>query len=431
MSAFVKSIPLADRLIRRNPLYYRGFRRLLAQSEAATLAERRAMAADLLARSRVWARPLPGYAGFNLDRPLAEQPILVKDALQDRDAAFQAQSWLPVAHAATGGSTGVPLRLVRTLQSLTMEQAMIDHLAAKAGIDLPRAKTAVLRIDRIKDPNDETPPYWRRAGPRRLVLSSMHLNARRYPDFARALQEFRPDVLLALPSSLELLTDLASEHGAPIGLRLVITSSEMLRAGLRERVRKCFGAALIDYYGMAERVCAAYSTEDGLYRFVFPYGYPELLKIEDGRYRILGTSFWNRCQPLRRYDTDDIALLPEDVSAEQLERIALGLDPFFGIEGRTTDYFLLADGSRIYTMDQVPLGVTGAATVQLIQESVDAALVVVVPNGKFSDHTLEVIRHNFYQRAPRTVKVRVEVRDTPHRLANGKAPVFISNLARA
>jgi phenylacetate-CoA ligase len=431
MSAFVKNIPLADRLIRRNPLYYRGFRRLLVRTEAASLPERRAMAEGLLARSRAWAESLPGYARFHLDRPLAEQPILVKETLQEQSDAFQFRTWIPVSHAATGGSTGVPLRLVRSLQSLTMEQAMIDHLAAKAGIDLPRAKIAVLRIDRIKDPNDEIPPFWRQAGPQRLILSSMHLNAKRYPDFAQALRTFAPDVLLALPSSLELLTDLASEHGAPTGLKLVITSSEMLRPGLRARVKQCFGAALIDYYGMAERVCAAYSTEDGLYRFVFPYGYPELIKIEDGRYRILGTSFWNRCQPLRRYDTDDIALLPGTASAEQLERIALGLDPFFGIEGRTTDYFLLADGSRIYTMDQVPLGVTGAATVQLIQESVDAALVVVVPNGKFSDQTLEVIRQNFYQRAPRTVKVRVEVRDTPHRLANGKAPVFISNLARA
>jgi phenylacetate-CoA ligase len=431
MSAFVKNMPLADRLIRRNPLYYRGFRRLLAQSETASLSERRTLAAELLARNHAWAQALPGYAGFNLERPLNEQPILVKEILQDRDDAFQAKSWLPVAHAATGGTTGVPLRLVRTLQSLTMEQAMIDHLAAKAGIDLPRARIAVLRIDRIKDPNDDSPPFWRHSGPRRLLLSSMHLNAKHYPDFARALRRFRPDVLLALPSSLEMLTDLASEHGAPTGLKLVITSSEMLRPGLRARVQSSFGAALIDYYGMAERVCAAYSTEDGIYRFIFPYGFPELVKIEEGRYRILGTSFWNRCQPLRRYDTDDIALLPEGASTEALERIALGLDPFFGIEGRTTDYFLLADGSRIYTMDQVPLGVTGAATVQLIQESVDAAVVVVVPNGKFSDHTLEVIRQNFYQRAPRSVNVRVEVRDTPHRLANGKAPVFISNLARA
>jgi phenylacetate-CoA ligase len=430
MSAFVKSIPLAERLIRRNPLYYKGFRRLLAAQESAGLAERRALADRLLARSRAWAASLPGYAHSHLDRPLSAQPILVKETLQESCDDFQARTWLPVAHAATGGSTGVPLRLVRSPQSLTMEQAMIDHLAAKAGVDLLRAKVAVLRIDRIKDPNDDSPPFWRQVGPLRLVLSSMHLSARRYPDFERMLLEFRPDVLLALPSSLEMLTDLASERGSPIGLKLVITSSEMLRAGLRARVRNCFGAKLIDYYGMAERVCAAYSTEDGAYRFIFPYGFAELLPIEDGRYRILGTSFWNRCQPLRRYDTEDIALLPAAASAEQLERIVLGMDPFTGIEGRSTDYFLLADGSRIYTMDQVPLGVTGAATVQLIQESVDAAVVVVVPNGKFSDHTLEVIRHNFYQRAPRSVKVRVEVRDSPHRLANGKAPAFISTLAQ-
>jgi hypothetical protein len=29
------------------------------------------------------------------------------------------------------------------------------------------------------------------------------------------------------------------------------------------------------------------------------------------------------------------------------------------------------------------------------------------------------------------VQVRMEVRDSPYRLANGKAPAFISNLARA
>jgi phenylacetate-CoA ligase len=389
------------------------------------------MAERLLARSRAWAESLPGYSSVDLAQPLTDQPILVKETLQSRSDEFQRRSWVPVSHAATGGSTGVPLQLVRSLQSLTMEQAMIDHLAAKAGLDLPRAKVAVLRIDRIKDPNDDRPPYWRQVGPQRLVLSSMHLNARRYPSFEQKLREFQPDVLLALPSSLELLTDLASEHGSSIGLKLVITSSEMLRAGLRARVRDCFGAGLIDYYGMAERVCTAYSLEDGIYHFVLPYGLAELVSLGEGRYRILGTSFWNRCQPLRRYDTEDIALLPGAASPKQLERIALGLDPFAGIEGRSTDYFLLADGSRIYTMDQVPLGVTGAATVQLIQESPEAALVVVVPNGKFSDHTLETIRHNFYARAPRSVNVRVEVRDSPYRLANGKAPAFISNLARA
>lgn len=430
MSAFVKSIPLADRLIRRNPLYYGGFRRLLQQAERATLEERRALAERLLARSRGWVTKLPGYARFDLARPMAEQPVLLKEALQNRAEDFLAGSWLPAAHAATGGTTGVPLQLVRSLKSLTMEQAMIDHLAAKAGVELPEARVAVLRGDGIKDPNDQDPPFWRQASPLRLVFSSNHLNAAHYPAFEQELLRFQPDVLLAYPSSLELLTDLAEERDSAVRLKLVLTSSEMLRAGQRQRVRRCFGAALLDYYGMAERVSAAYALEDGQYRFVFPYGFTELVETSPGRHRIIATSLWNRRQPFWRYDTDDIAILPEGAAAEQLERVALGIDTFSGIEGRTTDYFLLPDGSRIWTLDQVPHGVSGAATVQLLQETLETAVLIVVPNSKFSDHTLDVLRHNFYLKAPRSIKLKLEVRDSPYRLANGKAPSFISALAQ-
>jgi phenylacetate-CoA ligase len=429
MSAFVKNIPLADRLIRRNPLFYAGFRRLLQQSERATLQERRAAMQRLLERSRAWAGSVPGYARFDLARPLAEQPVLLKETLQSRADEFQSRSWFPAAHAATGGTTGVPLQLVRSLKSLTMEQAMIDHLAAKAGVELPQTRAAVLRGDRIKDPNDQRPPFWRQTGPRRMVFSSNHLNAGNYPAFERALQRFKPDVLLAYPSSLELLTDLAEERSSSIRFKLVITSSEMLRTGQRARVRRCFGAALLDYYGMAERVSAAYSLEDGQYRFVFPYGCTELLEASPGRYRIVGTGLWNKRQPFWRYDTDDIAILPEGAGADERERIALGLDSFSGIEGRVTDYLLLPDGSRIWTLDQIPQGVSGAASVQLMQESIDTAVLIVVPNSKFSDRTLEVLQHNFYLKAPRSIKLRLEVRDSPYRLANGKAPTFISALA--
>lgn len=429
MSAFVKSIPLADRLVRRNPLFYWGFRRLLQDAERGTLHERRAEMQRLLARSRGWAGKLPGYARFDLARPMGEQSVLLKETLQIRGEEFQARSWLPASHASTGGSTGIPLRVVRSLKSLTMEQAMIDHLASKAGIELPQAKIAVLRGDVIKDPNDTRPPFWHEASPRRLVFSSNHLNATNYPAFERELLRFEPDVLLAYPSSLELLTDLAEEHSSPIHFKLVVTSSEMLRPGQRGRVRRSFGAQLLDYYGMAERVSAAYSLEDGQYRFVFPYGFTELVESTPGRYRIIGTGLWNQRQPLWRYDTDDIAVLPEGISADEVERVALGIDTFSGIEGRGSDYLLLPDGARIWTMDYVPNGVCGAATVQLMQESVDTAVLIVVPNGKFSDHTLEMLKHNFYLKAPRSIKLRLEVRDRPYRLANGKAPIFISALA--
>ena len=430
MSAFVKNIPLADRLIRRNPLFYRVFRRLLQQTERATLQERRAMAQQLLDRGRAWAARLPGYAQSDFSRPMAEQPVLAKEVLLNRADDFQSHGWFPVAHASTGGTTGIPLQLVRSLKSLVMEQAMIDHLAAKAEVDLTRARVAVLRGDAIKDPNDARPPFWRPAGPRRLVFSSNHLNAENFPAFARALQQFRPDVLLAYPSSLELLTGFAEEHDSPIRFKLVITSSETLRPDTRCRVRRCFGAALVDYYGMAERVCAAYAFEDGQYRFIFPYGFTELIESDPGRYRIVGTSLWNARQPLWRYDTDDIALLPKGASAAQIERVTLGIDTFPGIEGRGSDFLLLADGSRIWTLSQV-YDVMGAASVQLMQESLDTAVLIVVPNAKFSERTLEALRHNFYLKAPSSIKLRLDVRNAPYRLANGKAPCFISTLAQS
>ncbi|HVO02093.1 MAG TPA: hypothetical protein VMT54_07825 [Candidatus Cybelea sp.] len=431
MSAFVKGIPLADRAIRRNPFFYPGFRRLLAETEGASLGERRALADNLLQRSRRWAEALPGYAEIDLARPLSDQPILTKEALQDSVDDFRHSTWLPAAHAATGGSTGIPLQLIRSLRSLTMEQAMIDHLAAKCGVDLTRCRIAVLRGDAVKDPNDNHPPFWRTYGTRRLVFSSNHLNAANYRHFEEALAGFAPDVLLAYPSSLELLAHLADEQRSKVRLKLVITSSETLRPGIRQRVRACFDAALLDYYGMAERVCAAYSLEDGAYRFVFPYGYAELVPGSDGRHRIVGTGFWNRLQPLRRYDTEDVALLPEGMTELDFERVTLGLQDFAGIQGRTTDYFVLADGSRIYTLDQLPHGVLGAASVQLVQESLNTALLVVVPNARFSERTVEAVRHNFYLKAPRSIGLRIEVRESPYRLASGKAPPFISHLARA
>ncbi len=63
------------------------------------------MAQRLLERSRSWAGSLPGYTCFDLARPMAEQPVLLKESLIDRADDFQSSSWLPAAHAATGGTT--------------------------------------------------------------------------------------------------------------------------------------------------------------------------------------------------------------------------------------------------------------------------------------------------------------------------------------
>ncbi|HVZ02915.1 MAG TPA: hypothetical protein VHA35_25620 [Dongiaceae bacterium] len=430
MLQFLKRVPLVEDLIRRNPIYYAQFRALLDRAEGMDAAGRAALRDELLARTVAWAAEVPGYRPSAGLRSAADYPVLTKDMLQANEADYRVHGVMAVA-ASTGGSSGHPLNLVRSPRSVVIEQATIDWLVAKAGIDLARSRVAVLRGDVIKDPNDQTAPFWRHAAARRLILSSYHLSAANYAAFAAELAAFRPDVLLAYPSSLELLTSLAEDARSPLRFSVAMTSSETLRPGLRKRVRQVFGAALLDHYGMAERVAAAYALEDGDYRFVFPYGAAELSVGASGTARIIGSSLWNRAQPLIRYDTGDIALLPEGVTPEGLDRITLGVAPFAGIEGRASDVLQLANGARVYALGQILDGIAGVATVQFVQQAPDLVAAVVVARGRCDDETLGLIRRNFYKKAPRSVALQFELRDTPYRLANGKAPIFISRLPAA
>jgi phenylacetate-CoA ligase len=59
MFLFLKQIPTAERLIKRNPLFYREFRKLLDEMEQAGLEARRAIIERLRARVLGWAPAQP------------------------------------------------------------------------------------------------------------------------------------------------------------------------------------------------------------------------------------------------------------------------------------------------------------------------------------------------------------------------------------
>jgi phenylacetate-CoA ligase len=203
-----------------------------------------------------------------------------------------------------------------------------------------------------------------------------------------------------------------------------------LRPSLRARVRDVFGAALLDHYGMAERVSAAYSLEDGIYWFIFPYAATELFAESESTSRVIGSSLWNTVQPLLRYDTGDIALMPPGTDPRRRERIALGLESFPRIEGRASDVLELASGSRVYALDQVARGIDGASSVQFLQQESDLVQIIVVPSHHYGADTIDAITRNFYLKAPKSVRIQFDLRDAPYRLPNGKAPVFVSGMAR-
>ncbi|MCC2096871.1 MAG: hypothetical protein KDJ29_08260 [Hyphomicrobiales bacterium] len=421
----LKHNAFANRLLRRTPLVYARALREIESYEALNASERSAGRDALISAILREARKLPGYAHAPGSDDLRDWPILTKRKLLGNESRYATRSFFPSPTGETGGTTGQPLRLQRSYYNVVFEQACIDSLCARSIISPQTARVAVLRGDSIQRPDADQSGYWIDEGPRKRVYSAHHITRHNAASYVRSLLAYAPDILFCYPSSLAALL----AHVEPLdGLRipLVFSSSEVLHPQTMQDARERLHCDVIDYYGHAERIISAYAFNDDGYRFISAYGHAELVPCGDGKARIIATSLRANGQVFVRYDTGDLARIGER-SSDDLQKIALGLLPFDGIEGRDSEYIELDDGRRIIGLNHVPRGAYGAASVQLHQAASNAVDIYMVPGQSFGQNCCETIVENFYSKFPVSVEVRLWTCDAPVREPNGKAPLLLKN----
>jgi phenylacetate-coenzyme A ligase PaaK-like adenylate-forming protein len=422
----LKTLRLGDVAIRRNPLFYSEACEVIRFLERADIGGRRAWTRARLARALSAAARLPYGRGVRGSDDIGAWPLLDKAMVRAEPQAFRAPGIFPAARASTGGTSGAPLPLARSLRSIVFEQACIDRMMALLGADPTRARIAVLRGDNVKDPSDFRPPYWSfAAGGRRMVLSSNHLNAATVREYAEALEAFAPDVLWAYPTSIESLCLLLERSGRELAVARVLTSSEVLRPEVWGLVTRTLGCELLDYYGQAERVGFAWARAPGEYRFLPGYAHIELLPTGDGRCEIAGTTLWNGAMPLVRYRTGDLVPLPEACGAREIEELALGVRPFAGVLGRDSDILISPEGVRLTGIDHFQRDVPNLVRIQVIQESLEHVRVLTLATRDFDASDGERLLYNIRRKLPASMRVDIERTDALERTAQYKAPFVI------
>jgi phenylacetate-CoA ligase len=419
----LKHIEVTDRLIRRLPGVYESARRTIANVDSLDRRGRAVWVEGRLAAILKRARRLPGYANAGKSLQLSDWPILEKQQLLGHETDYFTKSLLPRARAATAGTTGQPMRLARSPKGIAFEQAVFDAICAVAGIDLPGARVAVLRGDSIKSPSDYQAPFWIDEGSRRRIFSAHHLMPSTVKYYADALRSFAPDVLSCYPSSLATLLQILP-NAPDVRIPAIFSSSEMLSRHTLAAAQQRFGAKVIDLYGHAERVVAAWSLNGGPWRFIPAYGYVELLPEREGLASIVATSLWDHGELFIRYRTGDLVSVPSHDPAV-LHEIALGLAPFFGIEGRQSEFVQLGNGQRIIGLNHIPRGVEGAASVQLHHAEAGRVDIYVVPTERFGQDARVQLVANFRMKFPPNVEARLIMVARPVRERNGKAPLLL------
>jgi len=426
----IKLLRIGDTLLRRNPLVYPRIKRTMSELETADIVERQRFTQARLKTALGWAAVSAYGRRVGGALEISTWPLLEKDTVRAKPTDFHTRSILPVISAKTGGTTGQPMSLVRSVLSVAAEQATIDSAVEHAGLSLTTAKVAVLRGDNIKDPSDRNPPYWRLAnGGRRLILSSYHLSPRTLLEYAKAIQSFKPDVLWVYPTTLDALCRLLLDSAVKLNVNVVLSSSEMLASRTWRDAEAILSCRVLDYYGQAERVAFAYATEPTAYRFKPGYAHVELIPHStDGEfslYEIIGTPLWNRAMPLVRYKSGDLAQLPARTSTDELNEISLGIRPFLGIIGRSNEILITKDGTRIASANQFPRGVSNLRQLQVIQDTLDSIQVLAITTPQFGAADEAQLLKNIRAKVPDSIHITVSRVQELRRNAAGKTPFLI------
>lgn len=427
VAARLKLLGISDRLIRRNPMFYGSARRLLERFDQLDPPLQRGWRQKRLRRILAAAGTTAYGRAHGASRRLEDWPLLGKTEVRANPDAFLSRARRMTVAASTSGTTGMPLTLRRSFESIAYEQAVLDWLVASAGIDPQRCRAAVLRGDHVKDTADCDPPFWRPAnGGRRLLFSSNHLDSRTVGHFVQALRDYAPDAIFAYPTALESLCALMLQRGDSLRIPATICGSEALTRSTSEMARAALGTRVLDYYGQAERVAFAYGDPELGYRFLATYSMSELQRTQDVEdpdlYEVVGTSLWNCAMPLVRYRTGDRIRLRRGGDPNA---VAAGRETFLEILGRSDDYLIAPSGARLIALNHVPRDVPRIVRAQFVQEAPDRVTLLVIPAPGFDDESRRVLLEHTSLKLPPSMRVRIETTAQLVRHRSGKIPLVV------
>lgn len=325
--------------------------------------------------------------------------------------------------AKTGGSTGTPLQVYCDRRGIELRQGAAlladtwsgwrlgQPIAAVWG-NPPRIRTLRNRLRRaLKD--------------RILYLDTMCLNEAAVREFVAGWRRLRPGLLYGHAHSLYLLAGMLDEMGEVLRPRGVVATSMMLMQPEREVIERVFALPVTDRYGCEEVSLIACECEQhaGLH-INAEHVAIEVLR-DDGTScapgeegRIVVTEFINLGMPMLRYEVGDRGVL-----ADQLCSCGRPYPLLRTVTGRTADFLVAADGSRVAGISLIEITLTrypGIAQLQVVQEEVGRIDLNVVRAAGWDESVADALVREFRESLGSGLSVVLHFREAIPPEPNGK-----------
>jgi len=375
---------------------------------------------------------------YDPTRPLAPEafsrlPLLARSELQAHFDTLKSNripaAHGPVAESRTSGSTGMPVRMLKTalIEFWWRVLTVRDHRWHRRNLS---GKLAAIRHRAVEAETEGWGPATDTvfaAGRSATLPISTGIDAQ-----LDWLARQRPDYLLSYPSNVAELARRSLARGARLpGLREVRTMGEALGPEVRGLCRQAWDVPVTDVYSSDEAGYIALQCPDHEHYHVQSEGLLVEVLDEDsqpsspGRIgRLVVTTLHNFAMPLVRYEIGDFAEAGEPC------RCGRGLPVLTKILGRSRNMLVLADGTRYWPA----FGSAGLAELapilqqQLVQKdfhTLEARLVTARPLAPAEE---ERLRRHIQARLPASFAIRFSYCDAIGRSNGGKFEDFVCEL---
>jgi len=281
---------------------------------------------------------------------IGKLPVMTKAFVREQGDALHATD-IPadqLEKGSTGGTTGVPMKVVRDRAGTTWQRACYWRGFSWGGLTLDKPWVQLFggsmgyggrRFNQLKN--------WF-AG--KVFLSAFELGPHNVAAYVEAIQRANAQFLVGYASACYQLATFVEKQGMSLSLRAVFPTAELLPAHWAETIARVFGAQVLPYYGCGEVQSLGYSCPeagDGTFHTCDEHAVIEVERADgsvglDGEGAFLITDLDNRAMPLIRYKNGDAGLL-----AAPGCRCGRSLGRILRLDGRVNDVLITTAGAPI------------------------------------------------------------------------------------
>jgi phenylacetate-CoA ligase len=366
---------------------------------------------------------------------LASIPPLEKADYGDEPQSFIARD-IPrrnLIRGQTSGTTGTSLPLWCVPETLVEEFATVWRMRRSFGVMSPSGPNLTFNGNIIVPFDQSRPPFWRSSSyDHRTLFSVYHMTPKNLRPYADAVHSVPAEYIEGYPSAIHLMARALLENGRPVApgrIKAVFTSSESLLSFQRETIEKAFGAPVRDRYGASEKVVSMTECRERRLHVDLEYCVVEVEtanetdEFEAGSLLVTGLS--NYATPLFRYRIGDVGTRSKHPCP-----CGRAGDVFFHVDGRVEDYILTPDGRLVGRLDHIFKEQSDVAEAQIIQTGEASIDVLIVPRSSYSNASNRALMREIRARLGTKMKIKIKIRDSIPREANGKFRAVKSEFGR-